>query len=393
MTANDAVGLRSLPVFRDLLDDSSVPLVARAIDMDWVYAKQVSHSIVGWNPFAREVYHGGNSMLAAWLRQEREGADEDERLLNQGDHLSYEVLFAAHDYLHIWATGRIRAHWPEFGCGPLTADDLERAVFGMLMAETVATIGLDYWYLSLEDCAHLSSIGSARRNLATSWRREFAHEYAKAGIAVDPASRDFFAFMARFYCTGVWPDADVDGLMRSARTQRWLEHELAYGARQRSYSRTWLAWLGAIALDPARAAAPVATPSGGETIVEDLADGLWRAMRMGEPLRVEAWDVADAWHRPAQDEGPIDFRFTNVAALGPDPAEALAARGVVPGSHRFLVEQLVSRHEFQSAPSYFMATIPWLKLTGSWELALTALGGLRRAGEPEATRRDMFFLG
>src|SRR5207237_1319288 len=81
------------------------------------------------------------SPLAEWLDDPAQGVRE----LNQDDALLTEVLFAVHDYLHVWAYHLVRDAVPDLGFGrpPASEAELEDHVFCHLLTEAVATVGLD----------------------------------------------------------------------------------------------------------------------------------------------------------------------------------------------------------------------------------------------------------
>ena len=140
--------LARLPLVRRMLEDRAVTLVERCVHEDWAYNRLAS-SVKGWNPWSGSVYVAARSAMHDWRAQPERSLRE----LNEGDLLLPEVLFAVHDYLHVWSMRFIQARAPErgFGHGPITKENAETMVFLSLLTEAAATAGVDYWYLSTVD--------------------------------------------------------------------------------------------------------------------------------------------------------------------------------------------------------------------------------------------------
>ena len=139
-----AESLLRIPLVRQMMEDPAIRLVPRAVDAAWRYRQIAPVSVVGFNPWIKSVFYASESLFAAWLEDPYGSA----RAHNEDDLLVYEVLMAAHDHLHAWASLAIAALRPElrFGVGRITADKLEDHVFCHLLTEAVASGGLDYWY-------------------------------------------------------------------------------------------------------------------------------------------------------------------------------------------------------------------------------------------------------
>ena len=103
------------------------------------------------------------------------------REANEGDRLMYELLFAAHDYLHAWSLQEIVALVPNLGVGTTTIDgaNLEDLVFVQLVTEVAATVGLDYWYLSCVDLTEMFDLGFMIQSLTRPYRESHASEYRR----------------------------------------------------------------------------------------------------------------------------------------------------------------------------------------------------------------------
>jgi hypothetical protein len=167
-----------IPLVREMLEDPNISLVPRAVDCRWRYAGLLPHGVTGFNPLRYEVYYGRISQLARWLADPFAASRE----LNARDQLVHEVLLAVHDYLHCWAVQAIRDLAPElgYGAGALAADSLEAAAFCHLLTEAVATVGLDYWYLSVVDLNAVCDLATTKSTLTTSYRELDAAEFRRA---------------------------------------------------------------------------------------------------------------------------------------------------------------------------------------------------------------------
>ncbi len=373
-----APALTAIPLVRRMLDDPSVTLVERAIDRTWTYERAIPVSTVGFNPFRQEIHYGAISRMATWLRN----PDGPARELNDRDLLVREVLFAVHDYLHCWAVRAVIELAPQldFSTGPI-AERYEDYVFCHLLTEAVATVGLDYWYLSQRELNRVCDLGSAVRCLTTSYREADASEYRRFDPGFSVARPGFFADMATFYCTGEWTGFDAEDLRRSAMLRRWLEHELSYGSTQREYTRMWLSYLAGAEPPRSRLAAPVAHDAPWQTqLIDSLGAMLWQLVVDDDPPALSATvDPDDTWRSP----GPrLDYRFVNVNALS-DGESAIGLDDAPKKSTAYLCHQLLSQHSFAKTERPIRLALAALAREGN-----AALIGLLLAGRDRLPARD-----
>lgn len=134
----------------------------------------------------------------------------------------------------------------------------------------------------------------------------------------------------------------------------------------------------------------MAIPEGGDCLLGELGQRLWSKVR-GEDDGDEfpGFDAGEAWRAPQV--GPIDFRFTNLAALD-DPEDQIARRGILPASRaQWRVQALRQRCFPADQPKGPAAAQRFAALEGDlFDWALAQLDPLARSAGDEPV--DMFFL-
>ena len=145
-----------------------------------------------------------------------------------------------------------------FDTGPFSARNIEDFVFCQLLTEAAATVGLDYWYLSVISLAERVPMGTTLRTYGGLPR---ATPRRVPPVLPDWSAQrpGFFGELARFYCSGVFKGFDVRGRPQERAPPQLASHELSYGAKQREYSRLWLSFLAAeeVSYERHQLAAPV----------------------------------------------------------------------------------------------------------------------------------------
>ena len=330
-------------------EDTKVRFVPRAIDAEWSYARILPVTMSGFNPWSGAVYFAERSRLAEWLGSPQ----SDARRMNEGDHLVHEHLFALHDYFHAWAYQVIHCILPKLGIGttPITGANIEDFVFCHLLTETVATVAVDYWFLSTLEIDDVLGIGTAKTTLATTYREKDKAEYRRFNRDFEPQRVEFFGEMARFYCSGSFRGFGLRALRRSAKLLRWMEHELSYGEAQRSYTRSWLASLAvepiSYSKDRLDAEVVIDRPWKRE-LMAVLGALLWEEVKNGRPTSDRKVIPDEPTWTP--DRGrPWDFRFVNWNRLGERGRKGvLEAGGTDPGSLKYLQFQILGRCVFDT---------------------------------------------
>jgi hypothetical protein len=384
--------LRLAPI-RDLLTDPEVRLVPRAVDCAWRYEGVVPVSVSGFRPYDNQVFYGAKSSFADWLRDPTQSA----RACNFEDRLIFEALFAAHDYLHAWAYGVIRELKPELGLGwaPITAQNVEDLVFCHLVTEAVATVGIDYWFLSQIDIDEVCPIGTCLETLTTSYHRRHDREFARLNPDYQVDREEFFARLSTFYCTGVFEGFGIEDLKRSPRALKWLAGEVEYGELQRSYIRQWLSFLSADkkTLYSTRSAftkgLSVSVPWR-KRLIREVGNLLWRKVRRGERSPCPALPAERSfWESPAT--ASPDFRFFNANRTAPEHLDQIQGK-VSAASWECWFNQVLSGFDFARFDRSLLKKIPGLRESRNFSRVLKALGPQPRL-EGCTEPKDIFFLG
>ncbi len=332
-----------------MFEDSRVRFVPRAIEAEWSYARILPVTMSGFNPWSGAVYYAERSRLAEWLGSPQ----SDARRMNEGDHLVHEHLFALHDYFHVWAYQVIHCVLPKLRIGstPITGANIEDFVFCHLLTETVATVAVDYWFLSTLEIDEVLEIGTAKSMLATPYREKDKQEYRRFNRSFEPQRVEFFSEMARFYCSGNYRGFDLSALRKSAKLHRWMEHELSYGETQRSYTRTWLASLAvesiSIPKELLEAEVEIDRPWKRE-LIAILGALLWEEVKNGRPTSDRKVISHESIWTP--DRGRAwDFRFVNWNRLGASGRKAVLRAGEIgPDSLKYLQFQILGRCAFDT---------------------------------------------
>ena len=326
-----------------MLADPAVRLIPRAVDSSWRLDQTTKLSTSGFNPFGGTVFYPARSALAGWLADPQQSA----RLHNPHDALLHDLLFAVHDYLHVWATQLICELRPELGFGSsrIDAHNFEHLTFALLLTEAVATVGLDYWYLATVDLNQVLPIGTSFSGLTVGYHQRHLAEYRRFRPDLEVQSPAFLGELCRFYCSGHFIGFDANDLRRSPLLSRWLTHEVRYGAVQREVSRRWLRYLSdrELAVVEPDLARPIAIDAAWqEELIEAASHALWRKVKADvlEPLPPL---VAPPWGSPPS--RALDVRFRNLNLVDDDALFAAGTTPVDPQLFAYYFAQVVSRFD------------------------------------------------
>jgi hypothetical protein len=353
-----ADALVRIPLVRTMLEDPCVRFDTRAIDHGWSARGIGPMYMNGFNAATGAVFVAARSPLAQWLSDPYRGG----RALNQEDRLVRELMFAVHDYLHVWSYRLIRELRPElrFGDRPDDPTTIEDHVFCHLVTEAVATVGLDYWYLSAIDLNEVVDIGTAFTTLTVSFHERYMPEYRRFAPELVTQRPSFFRTVADAYCRGTFSGFRARDAMQSPLLLRWMQEELTYGARQRTYAREWFSYLAGVpsAASARELARPVTCDEAWKRdLVDDVAAALWAKVKEGHVHRFGARSAVDrAQYDELPQDGLLDFRFVNVGRITLDDPTTLSRSDHRPSSIEALLHQIVVAHERDgSVPDAAMA--------------------------------------
>jgi hypothetical protein len=303
--------LLNLSLVDHLFQDKAVKLVRRGVDARWTYRGQIQTNQSGFNPPSGALFYRAHSHIDKWLPH-REG---DTRKYNYNDGLVGEVMFLVHDHLHLWSYRWIQALCPELGLGtaPVTKKNLEALTFCHLLTESVATVGVDYWFLATLDLNKELDLGTNFDCSTIHYEERLEAEYQKFCPKFTAQQPSYLKLLHKFYCSGEFPGFSKQDLARSPQLLKWLEHELDYGVNQRSYARAWLSYLSRdeIQLSPEQLKARLSTGAPWQKqLVGQLTELLWSKVKYGKPeTPPKGVNSRAAWALPLNK--PVDFRFAN----------------------------------------------------------------------------------
>ncbi len=383
--------LLNIPLVRQLFDDPTVRIVQRGVDSRWAYAKIVSGRVDGYNPFHGSVFIGHHSHIAKWLPHAQESA----RAFNREDELVSEVLFAVHDYLHIWSYRWIAQLWPDLGFGTarITRRNFEDMVFCHLLSEAIATVGLDYWYLACTDLNSVAPIGTTQEGLTASYREAFLREYRRFHKDLDVQSPDFLGALTRFYCDGVFHGFSAEDMQLSPALRRWLVHELQYGKLQRVYCRQWFAHMADGSLDyedEKKAGRPLRTDKPEYArLMKEMGDLLWMKVKQ-EDMCIPAYvfDPGALW--AAGRKGAARYQFTNYNRCRPPAKAQLAKLGDT--SMRYLLHQFIAGLDYDAFPREALNIFPAIYTHDDFLMGRTLLKDMKRVPLSPDEPRDLFLF-
>ncbi len=384
--------LLSIPLVRQMLADPHVQMVPRRIDHDWFVDGVIPYRTSGFNPSRHSVYFAANSPLCRWL-EDPTGSARD---LNEADRLVDEVLISVHDYLHCWAYGAIHEIFPKLGMGhsDIRPHNVEDLVFAHLLSEAVATVGLDYWFLSAVDLNEVCPIGTTRTMFAVGYREADRAEFRRFNPEFNAQHEGFFGDVSRFYCSGEIQGFGVRDLAKSPKLLAWLNHELKYGENQRRITRLWFAHLsqGTVKYSDRDLVAPVSVRAGWKArLIESLGALLWRKVKLGEllPFRgpgsgVEVWQT-----RP--NLAP-DFRFVNLNALSPDWLVSHPRARLTPGSFQYLCYQYLSQFDRNTVSKPALRRLRAITDGRDLKELILLLKGAKRVSSDESAPQDLLMM-
>ena len=380
--------LLRIPLLAQLLDDPAFKIVHRGIDSRWKYEEMIATRVDGFNPFRGAAYLGAHSHLGDWLPH-REGSA---RPFNQGDELISEALSVIHDYLHVWTYRWVDQLRPDIGFGysPITPRNFEDMVFCHILSEAVATVGLDYWYLSSVDLREEVPIGTVHTGLTISYREAWEDEYRRFNPKLNVQHPSFLETLTRFYCDGAFVGFDVEDLCASPALESWITHELRYGQLQRRYCREWFAYLSRanLRLKESELDAPVSYGAAWKKrLVSEIAERLWAKVKQGEICAPGTRLDSDfTWSAPPRRQP--DFRFLNFNRCRMPAPSVLKAMSEE--SFEFLLRQYVVRFDYESFPEEALGVFNLIREERDFSIGERLLKDMKRLPVAEDEPRDLF---
>lgn len=329
-----------------LLADKAVNFRLRATDLSWDGYAGLSVE-PGFNPLLREIYIPVGSPVGAWCLHDLPASRL--RDLNLGDRFVDQLLFILHDYLHIWAYGTAFELLPRrlgYLHTPLSASTFETYLFCHILSEAVATIGVDYWWLSRVKLDDILELGARRELLTTSYRAEHDAEYRRlfrrsTRGAFESNSVAFFCDLATFYCTGEFLGFGERDLLRSPRLRGWLTEELTYGELQRAHARRWFRFIRDAVVHEDDTAALMGEISVDEPwkqrLMKEMGERLWQKVHASEPMPTPPYPAY-----AFASNHPLDLRFISLRTEA-DFRRASKDPFVRKKQRKLLVTQMVSR--------------------------------------------------
>jgi hypothetical protein len=337
--------LMNVPLVERAFTDARFRHVTRGIDNRWLYDRHITLAPSGFRPFAGCVYHGARSRLAAWLPNRAGSA----RPFNPKDQLVREVWVAAHDYVHAWTYALVRELAPELGLceAPITEKNVEAFAFAHLVTEAAATIGFDYWHLSLIELDRACPIGTRTPNFSTGYRQSSVAEFRRANPRFDPQRPEFLTEIVDAYCSGRISGFSVADALESPLLDHWISHELIYSSRQRRYIRRWLAH---IAGDPSIAGdadRPLAADAPWQrALLARAGEAVHAFVKSGEPHAIDLVAPDRAWRTPASVRS--DPRFTNLNLLERDDVARMCERPMCLEDSQLVFDQFLASFDYDA---------------------------------------------
>jgi len=379
--------LLRIPLVKRAFTSPDFRLVERGIDAYWNYQNVIPIGISGFNPLQGAYFYAKSSFFSRWLKRPFASARE----LNENDLLLKEVLFMAHDFLHSWAYQMVEKLRPEaevFSRG-IDAENIEEYSFYHLLSEAVATVGLDYWFLSINDANHYCDLGSTKGPVTVSYRESHLQEYRRFCPDFEVQTPKFLGKITKFYCTGKFPGFDASDLRHSPRLLAWLRHELSYGVTQRRLTRSWLIFLAdePIEMTETELSAPVSVTPEHELLIEELSRALWQLVKHDEDL-CGRW-VEPASRRHSGHRREPDFRFLNLNLWESEQWRGLKF-GQDSKAFQYLLYQYLAAIPFASVPRERLKYVKLMTRECDPQLVQLLLADLPRLPVGADEPRDLF---
>jgi hypothetical protein len=281
-------------------------LVRRDVTAEWIRSGYTKVDPAGFNPFTGSVFYSQHSII--------DNLDRGMRDEGSLDLLMYEIFYALHDHVHVWALHALARLSLGESVEWATIADIDDTLFlGLLLfSEAAATAAIDYWLLCQRpvraEIAGLKSFTS----LTTPYRAVSDHSEFRAGsVRFAVETDDFLPILAEAYCQA-WrgPLAELHA-GSGTRMPDWLawEHEQAH--RQRRLAKSWLKAL--TGGNNASVHSEAAWFEENLPHIRSLSAELSAKVRSGRLPEVEVFRPIVGWCSEVPNHR--DFRFLNLSSL------------------------------------------------------------------------------
>ena len=300
--------LRPVAHFRK---DPHFAIVPRPIDDTWRMAR-IANATTGFNPSRHACYVASTGILAEWL----DDPDAFEGTPGRQKALAYQVMLVAHDYYHCWAYRLFRDLLPSFRVvTPSTPETLQEQAFFLILSETVATLALDYWYLSRAGLRRRIGLRDDLGPLTVSYHERHLKRCRQADPELVVQNPAFFQRLAGLYLDGIFERIGPEDLTDNPELSAWLRGELRISTHQRNLALNWLAWLGGLKIDAAFRAHRFGDLSIRHAdLIAEVGRRTWAKVRHGRHDFLPIPEDQGTW--TASHDAPVDCVFANLQQAG-----------------------------------------------------------------------------
>jgi hypothetical protein len=366
-----------------ILSQNDVQFVKRPVDMRWYYNNVVPISVVGFNPLHRTIFYGTNSFLEIILNSPLNCT------IDSIEWCLYELFFAAHDYMHIWAVDRLLSFFPNCTKEGLWKDEtaLSDLAFVLILSEAVATVSIDYWLLSEIDMAKELGIETRFKGLTTPFRADHLAAAQRLCNGFNVRDHSFFIWLVQAYCSGVITGFDINSTNLPEELS-WIKTEQKQSVRQLTLIHDWLRYLSArnrtapcfcgLQFDAGLRA----------EVIRDLSREVWDVCHRGRLPRLSPPD--DGIRVPFPAALPIyDFRFNNIRAFE-DLNRCVSMRNVTGEQFHYLVAQFVSSFEYSETYQVTPDRFDSLLRAENWRAVTHLFGRARQLNDDSGLGMHIF---
>jgi hypothetical protein len=354
----------------------------------------IPFKVTGFNPFLAVSYYSQISFFNDWLKKPELSA----RKFNRGDFLIQEVLSMAHDYLHTWAVRAIHQLEPKLGYGvtPIDKKNIEKYVFCHLLAEAVAVVGLDYWYLCTVNFNEVCDIGTMLSGLTVSYHEKFSKEYRRFNRNLDVQNPKFLESALKNFCGEYSFGYTLEDTQRSPLLLEWLRHEIQIGEPLRSYTRQWFSYLSSepfkLSTKQLNTTVSLSEPWK-RGLIREFSELLWAKIKKGvDGVSTPPFSPEEIWKAPKSKAN--DYRYVNIGSLESlsSAANEILKRPNREWNYAHFFYQYISTFVFDEFDPNLIGRLPELIRSMDFKKAHRVLRDQRRIEPDHREARDLFIL-